>query len=61
MKVCSNCDQVINENFKVKIDNAPFANIVLFKPGELHKLSAYVCPHCGKVEFYITQNSEGKR
>lgn len=50
---CSNCSAEMDEGYKVKLDNSPFANLVVCRKGKSAKTDAYVCPNCGKVELYI--------
>lgn len=58
MKKCSNCSTEMADGYKAKLDNSPLANFVICGKGKSAKIDAYVCPNCGKVDFYI-RNSIG--
>ena len=58
MKKCSNCSIEMADGYKAKLDNSPLANFVICGKGKSAKVDVYVCPNCGKVEFYI-RNSIG--
>lgn len=58
MKICSQCSQQMDDNYKLKMDNSPLTNIVISKNRKKHKIMAYVCHSCGKIDFYINHNNK---
>lgn len=52
-KKCSNCSTQMMDDYKAKLDNSPLANFVICRKGKSAKINAYVCPNCGKIDFYV--------
>lgn len=57
MKICSQCSQQMEDEYKIKMDNSPLANIVISKNRKKHKIMAYVCHNCGKIDFCIKHDN----
>lgn len=55
---CPNCILEMDSNYMLKPNNAPLANTILQKKNKVYKVMAYVCPQCGKIEFYIDCKKE---
>lgn len=53
MKKCSNCSTEMVDGYKAKLDNSPLANFIICGKRKSAKIDVYVCPNCGKVDFYI--------
>lgn len=50
---CGNCGEKMVEEYKVKIHHTSLlAYISLVGKNDEKKIKAYVCPKCGKIEFY---------
>ncbi len=58
-KKCSGCYTEMFSGFKAKLDNSPLANFIVCSKGKSMKIDVYICPNCGKVEFY-THDSDVK-
>lgn len=58
MKKCTNCFTELGDKnkYKIKMDNAPLANIIITKKGIAPKIIAFLCPKCGKIELYVQEN-----
>lgn len=52
-KNCSNCSTQMMDGYKAKLDNSPLASFVICSKRKSAKIDAYVCPNCGKIDFYI--------
>lgn len=52
MKTCSDCSTEMLDGYKAKLDSSPLANFIISGKGKSVKLDVYVCPNCGKVDFY---------
>ena len=61
MKKCPNCSAEMLSGYRAKLDNSPFANFILYTKGKTVKIDAYLCPSCGKIEFYTCNSSETNR
>lgn len=53
MKKCTNCSEIMEEGYRMKMDNAPLAKLVLYKERKKFLFQAYVCQKCGKIDFYV--------
>lgn len=56
-KMCPNCSIEMVGGYKAKMDNSPFANFTVYCKGSTAKVDVWVCPRCGKIEFYVLNAS----
>ncbi len=52
-KKCSGCSAEMVGGYKAKLNSSPLADFVVCGKGKQTKIDAYVCPDCGKVDFYV--------
>ena len=52
MRICTCCKVELVEGLKVKMDNAPLANLTLYINRKAVKTEAAVCPVCGQITLY---------
>lgn len=57
IRKCSSCCTEMLTGYKAKLDNAPLANFIICGKGKSIKIDVYICPNCGKVEFYTRDSN----
>ena len=50
----------MEDGYKIKLDSAPLASVVLSKKRKFIEVLAFVCPKCGKVELYTSRFNANK-
>lgn len=57
---CEKCNVKMEDGYKIKLDSAPLASVVLSKKRKFIEVLAFVCPKCGKVELYTSRFNANK-